>query len=181
MNERSSKAQTGVKGVLADYQAHLQMETAAQEQAERHKQDIINRMVNGYLVSSSDNNAATSSSEVQERVGELLNEFTDEYNDDDDDEFMREYRQSRLVELKKESVQAAAAEVFGFVKEVSAQTFLEEVDACDKRVVVVVHVYEPSVQSCVRVNRFLDGIAASMSKVSTPTRNSLTVLLSRCV
>lgn len=169
MNERSSKAQTGVKGVLADYQAHLQMESAAHEQAQRQKQQMIDRMVNGYVVSSSDDNAPASSVEVREKVGELLNEFADVYDDENDDGFMREYRQNRLQELKKESVQQSAApELFGAVKEVNAETFLEEVECCDRRVVVVVHVYEPGVQSCVRVNRFLDGIAASMSKVGHP-------------
>ena len=54
---------------------------------------------------------------------------------------------------------------FRELKEVSTADFLEEVETEDKRVVVVVHLYESSVQACVRMNRFLEEMVRTMPEI----------------
>ncbi len=77
--------------------------------------------------------------------------------DNDDGAFMREFREKRLNELR---VQTAALPTFGLVRDLeSSDRFLCEVDEEDRRVFVVVHLFEPSVLSCIRMNRILDEIA----------------------
>ena len=55
--------------------------------------------------------------------------------------------------------------IFGNVREVSAADFLEEIDNEDPRVIVIVHLYEPTVNSCTRMNRFIEEMARTMSEI----------------
>lgn len=149
--QRMRDKQTGVKGVLADYKAATAMAQAQALADAQQRAQIINRMVHGHIIKAEDQ-------EPEEEEEELcLDEELEEGGfDDDEDAFMREYRQKRLAELK---MQTSALPVFGRCIDVSSQDFLTEVDLADSRVFVIVHLYEPSVLTCVRMNRILDELA----------------------
>lgn len=61
--------------------------------------------------------------------------------DDDEDEFMAEFRAKRLAQLKATS----ALPKFDTVYEVSSHDFVEQIERVDKRIWVIVHLYEPDI------------------------------------
>ena len=88
----------------------------------------------------------------------------DEEEEDDDSEFFKAFREKRLLELKTET----RGKQFGSCIDVGMDNFLEEVENEDLTVLVIVHLFEPSVTACVRLNRVLDEVAPHM-----PTRKFL--------
>lgn len=178
--ERAGLPSTGVKGVLADYKAH-QATVAAQRMADaEQRQQVLMRMARGHVVSSQDqevvgtgSGAATQlNKSVPHKSGQDPDDSSSDNervalqdaDDDDEDAFMRDYRAKRLKELKEQSL-AAAAPSFGTVRDITAADFLSEVDGEDARVWVVVHLYEPALQVCVRMNNLLEEIATKMTHV----------------
>jgi len=148
--ERQRKASTGVKGVLADYKAAQALD-AAQAQAElAQRAAIFKRMTEG---------AKRELVEEEEEAAVLGAGEEDE--DDEDDEFFRAFREQRMREIKA----AACAPQFSSVKDVNSEQFVDELEKEDPRVRVVVHLYEPSVSVCTRLNRILDEIAPLMTSV----------------
>lgn len=72
--------------------------------------------------------------------------------DDDDEEFMNTYRRQRLEQLKG----TAGRPQFGQIREAERAGFVSAVDTEDPRTYVVVHLYEPYIGACRRMNRFLE-------------------------
>jgi hypothetical protein len=148
--QRDRDKKTGVKGVLADYKEAAALAEAQNIADAEQKARVIKRIVEGYKIKAEDE-------PVQEQeVFDVHADLGDGYGDDDDDGFMREYRHKRLAELQ---VLTQALPTFGRVRDVSSEEFLDEVDSEDRRVFVVVHLFEPSVLSCIRMNRLLEEIA----------------------
>lgn len=145
LNERSGKHNTGVKGVLADYKANQALKEAERQAKIQEREAILTRMVQGARISNED---IQSSEFVQTNP-------TEEDDDDEDDDFLKEYRKKRLQELQKQS----NLPKFGYVKEITDSDFIDEVEKVDPRVFVIVHLYETSIPSSVRMNRFLEEIA----------------------
>jgi len=80
---------------------------------------------------------------------------TVESDDDEDDDFLRAYRERRLRELKRDADKPS----FGaFRREVSKEDYLSALDL-DPRVVVVVHISEPRLPPCRRLEGLLDVLA----------------------
>jgi hypothetical protein len=161
--ERMKKSKTGVKGVLADYKAAKEMERAQERVNADHRHAVLMRIAGGYkmnpsealLLQQQENNIVMNFNSVSNTVDNA------EDDDDEDDEFMKEFREKRLKEMMSQS----AKPLFGYCKDVDTQDFVDEVDKEDPRTAVVVHLYEPSVQHCVRLNRFLDELSRSMKHV----------------
>jgi hypothetical protein len=149
LNERSQKHNTGVKGVLADRKAHAALERAQREAKTQERNAILTRMVQGAKVSSSPS--------VQQQEPPNV----DDEEDEDDDEFFAAFRAKRLQEIKASS----ALPTFGEVKDVSSSDFVEQVEKVDSRVWVIVHLFEPAISTCVRLNRILEEIAMNMRNV----------------
>ena len=155
--ERMKKGKTGVKGVLADYKAHCQMEKANRIAVAQHRQAILTRMAEGHKLSAEESALYLLNNHDENTPGN----GEEEENDDDDEEFLEEFRKKRLQEMMQKSNKPT----FGSCKEVSTADFLEEVDNEDSRVIVVVHLYETSVQSCIRMNRFLEEMCRTMPEI----------------
>ena len=154
--ERMRKSKTGVKGVLADYKAHCKMEKAQREAIALQRQAILTRMTEGYKMSAEESALyAVAAPGAHDDATALDSE------DEDDAEFLEEFRTQRLQEMMQKSNKPTFREL----KEVSTADFLEEVETVDKRVVVVVHLYESSVQACVRMNRFLEEMVRTMPEI----------------
>lgn len=155
--ERMKKSKTGVKGVLADYKAHCKYEKAQQEAALQHRHAVMMRMAEGHKLTAEES-AMYANNTNNENTADNENGLDSE---DEDDEFLDEFRKKRLQELMLKSNKPT----FHACKEVGTADFLEEVDNEDQRVVVVVHLYESSVQSCVRMNRFLEEMCRTMPEI----------------
>mmetsp|Transcript_25700 Transcript_25700/g.24564 ORF Transcript_25700/g.24564 Transcript_25700/m.24564 type:complete len:299 (+) Transcript_25700:147-1043(+) len=161
LNDRQMKSKTGVKGVLADYKAAVAMDKAQREATANYRQAVITRMTEGHKLSAEESVLLMQEKSQQKpkRDDDNLNEEDEE--SDEDEEFLDSFREKRLLAMMEKSNKP----VFGDIKEVGSADFLEEIDNEDPRVVVVVHLYEPSVQSCTRMNRFLEEMARTMSDI----------------
>lgn len=91
----------------------------------------------------------------------------DEDEDDEADEFMRAYRERRLRELKL----VANKPSFGLLRrEVSKDEYLEAINV-DPRVVVVVHLIDPRLPPCRRLEALLEVIARRRPEISFISMN----------
>jgi len=77
----------------------------------------------------------------------------------EDEEFMRTYRDQRLKQLKY----ANTYPTYGTLREVDPFEYSELVDSMDPRCCLVVHMYEPYVEGCKRINGMLDTLAKRMT------------------
>ena len=149
LQERMQKHNTGVKGMLAEHKAIQRLEKEERLQKERERNAAIQRAALGHVVKKpqDENN--------DEEVDALLDE-------DDDEDFMASYRAARLAQLKL----TASMPTFGRVLEMTTHSeLLETLEQTDKRVYVVIHLYETSVTSCVRMNKFLEELAVKRPHV----------------
>lgn len=144
--EREKKHKSGVKGVLADYKQHCQMEHAMAVQEALLRQKILTRMAEGSK--RSDFETEIDDDDDLFLAGKLV--------DEDDLNFLEDFRRRRMQEMQA----AAAMPVFGACREVDSTDFVDMVDKEDPRVYVVVHLYETSVQNCVRLNVQLEELAS---------------------
>lgn len=151
--ERSTKSQTGVKGVLADAKASKALDRAEMEGKKQERDAILKRMVEGCKVKNQDENNTTSND--REEAG------GSDDDEDDDDTFMAAFRERRLQELKKQQ-QTVARPQFGCVRDVNGESLLDELEKEESGVIVIVHLFEPSVPTCTRLNRILDELAVQM-------------------
>lgn len=163
LNERQKKSKTGVKGVLADYKAACELDKAQREATANYREAVIIRMTEGSKLSLEESLLL-----VQQKSQLKIHRDEDGISDPDDEEydseeevFLEELRKTRLRDMMGDMNKP----VFGNVKEVDSSDFLEEIDLEDVRVLVVVHLYESSVNSCTRMNRFIEEIARSMSHI----------------
>lgn len=163
LNERQKKSKTGVKGVLADYKAACEMDKAQRVATADYRQTVLTRMVEGSKLSQEESILLLQQKgqKAVQRDGEIINTLDEDDIDSEEDEYLEEFRKARLREM----MASVNKPVFGNVKEVGAADFLEEIDNEDPRVVVVVHLYEPSVNSCTRMNRFIEEMARTMSQI----------------
>lgn len=145
------KGNTGVKGVLKDYREWRDNENETQRLEQELRNYLLMRVARGAERSVEDSQAIA---EAAAAAAQQLDD-SDEDDDGDDDEFMEEYRAARLRQLQA----AASKPIFGSIREVSAADYLEEVDGVDPRVSVVVHLYEPYIGACQKMNRALELLA----------------------
>lgn len=146
LGDRLRKPKTGVKGVLADYRESVALEEAQRQADANFRASVLSRI-------------AVGAKREQPLVAEET--FQEKSDEDEDDEFMREYRTKRLQELRKSQARPA----FGKCIDVNGSKFLREIETDDSSTIVVVHLYEPAVSYCVRLNRILDQLAMSMPTI----------------
>lgn len=66
-----------------------------------------------------------------------------------------------LIQVPSEMQMSSNMPTFGGCQDLTSHVqYLQEVDNADPRVNVLVHLYEPSIRSCVALNRYLEDIAA---------------------
>ena len=108
---------------------------------------MLKRMTEGHTVPGS---AAAAAANTQR--GRADSDSDDDDDDEDDGGFLGSYRRRRLEQLKA----TAGRPQFGQIKEAERSTFVSAVDTEDPRTSVVVHLYEPYIGACRRMNRFLE-------------------------
>ncbi|CAM9158594.1 unnamed protein product [Hapterophycus canaliculatus] len=140
--QEKERARTGVKGVLADFDAWKLSADAEDLIAKEYRAAMLKRMTEGHTIpgSAATNTAAASTGD------------SDEDEDEEDEGFLGSYRRRRLEQLKA----TAGKPQFGQIAEADRATFVSAVDTVDPRTNVVVHLYEPYIAACRRMNRFLE-------------------------
>ena len=123
---------------------------------------MLKRMTEGHIVPGS---APPPSEESPGGGGDDDEEEGDEENAGDE-EFLGSYRRRRLEQLKA----SAGRPHFGQIRETDRTSFVSEVDTEDPRTFVVVHLYEPYIGACGRMNRFLEVICRSMKHEGSALR-----------
>lgn len=154
-NQRSYN-NTGPKGVIADAQAFKEAQHAHRASISANR-DPYNPAAQPYIENLSINDSAHEDDErIKELEASLLEEDEEDY-DGEQDEFMLQWRQSRLQELRGKSVIASnsAAERFGMgraakliyegLTAVDGEGFLEVVDGSPRSATVVVFVWDDMV------------------------------------
>lgn len=132
---------TGPKGVLADYKKFKEY-VKEQEKLETAKRTA---QMNRFAMT-----GRTLNSDGQEE---------EEFDEDDlleDEQFMKEYSQKRLEELRQGFKQLPK---FGFIKEVNASQYVDAIDKEDPAVHVVIHLYDQFQTTCYLMNQVLSLLA----------------------
>ncbi|RYH13136.1 hypothetical protein EON65_36395 [archaeon] len=149
LQERMQKHNTGVKGMLADHKAIQQLEKQERIQKENDRNAALFRAAHGHIVKKP----------AEENTNEDIDALLDEEEDDD---FLASYRAARLAQLKS----SISLPTYGHVQEITTHDeLLDILEHTDKRVYVVIHLYETSVTSCVRMNKFLEELAVRKPNV----------------
>mmetsp|Transcript_39730 Transcript_39730/g.124082 ORF Transcript_39730/g.124082 Transcript_39730/m.124082 type:complete len:385 (-) Transcript_39730:46-1200(-) len=147
-NRIREKGNTGVKGVLQDYREWRNNENEQQVLEAQLRSYLINRAARG-VTRAEVGATATVLAQMQQTV-----EDSDE-DDDDDDDFLESYRAQRMQQMRA----AAMVPTFGDISEITGDEYVDAVDKVDPRVFVVVHLYEPYIHLCQRMNRTLEVLA----------------------
>ena len=194
--EAPTSRNTGAKGVLADHRAAKEEEAYRREVEKRETEAILDRAVRGAAMGPGEvsiSQAATEERRRAERIrdreaergdssdtgGDGVGDSSDD--DDDDDEFMRSYRQKRLLELQTASASASTAANtrrphYSEVEDVTPIQYAEAVDETDPGTLLVVHLYEPHIPACVDVHNHLDTLARSHACGSSSGSRSIRFL-----
>jgi len=165
-------AATGPKGVIADYKFHQKQNALRREQHEREVQANINKgsMASGWIQRQIEQEEREKFGETVDPVEEKLSENTismkelnkalDEHNEldellEDDDEFMIQYRQKRLLELKR----IAGRTRYGTLYQIGVNQFVDAIDNEDSRTAVLIHLFQPHNEQCKLLNQYLIALA----------------------
>ena len=92
-------------------------------------------------------------------------EDEDDEDDDDEDATLRRYRQQRLEQLQKVAQARTYLPTFGELVDMSIDNYIEVVDGRHSETFVVVHLYEPHLPACVRLNFRLQELADKFDQV----------------
>jgi uncharacterized protein YbgA (DUF1722 family) len=161
-------AATGPKGVIADYKFHQKQNALRREQHEREVQTNINKgaMASGWIQRQIEQEEREKFGETVDSFKEKDNENTismnelnkalDEHNEldellEDDDEFMIQYRQKRLMELKR----IAGRTRFGQLFQIGVDQYVDAIDKEDSRTAVIMHLFQPHNEQCKLMNQYL--------------------------
>ena len=173
--EAPTSRNTGAKGVLADHRAAKEEEAYRRQMEKRETDAILNRAVRGAAMGPGEVSISQAAMEERRRAERIRDREAERgdtdgdggsSDDDDDDEFMRSYRQKRLLELQTASASACTAANtnrpdYSEVEDVTPIQYAEAVDETDPDTLLVVHLYEPHIPACVDVHNHLDTLARS--------------------
>ncbi|CAH1186447.1 unnamed protein product [Phyllotreta striolata] len=94
-------------------------------------------------------------------LSELDLDELDELEDSEDEAVLNEYRAKRIAELKA----LAERQKFGYVGEISAQDYINEVNKAGEGIWVVLHLYKQGIPLCALINEHMKQIAAKFPAV----------------
>jgi len=148
-----TSSNTGPKGVLKDWQRFKQLETEKREEAELEKMALAQKLALTCRSTNDDDKAAKKDADIDTELEELL-----------DDGFLEAYMQKRMQEMMMEKNQHVKK--FGRVVDLfTGESFLDHVDQEDKRVTVIVEIYEPNVDGCSSMNGSIECLATEYVNV----------------
>ncbi|XP_062608899.1 phosducin-like protein isoform X2 [Saccostrea cucullata] len=135
---------TGPKGVINDWREYKRLENERREEKEREKQALAKKL------------QLTCRSHLDdEREKENDEKFLEEL-ESMEDEFLKEYRQKRIEEMR---LALQNIPKFGKLIEISSANFVSEIDKEQPQVIVIIHLYEDDVEACESMNGCLNCLA----------------------
>mmetsp|Transcript_17052 Transcript_17052/g.25213 ORF Transcript_17052/g.25213 Transcript_17052/m.25213 type:complete len:262 (-) Transcript_17052:29-814(-) len=140
------RANTGVKGVIADYKSHRKKQIANEEIEKQINDGVLRDILYGKICKNETSNTLQKS---------LKNDGSDDEYESESEEAMMRYRSQRILEIQKQFPD----EIFGEVTEATDENFIEEVDGVNPKSFVVVHLHEPYLRSCQRLNSIFETLA----------------------
>lgn len=91
---------------------------------------------------------------------------------EDDDEFMKQYREKRLQELKVDATKPK----YGSIIEINRPQFEVEVNRAPQDVIVIIHLYQDHIPECRKLNEILAQLAKKH-----PTRKFIKIVANKCI
>ncbi|XP_066155011.1 viral IAP-associated factor homolog [Euwallacea fornicatus] len=95
------------------------------------------------------------------KISELDLHELDELEDSEDEAVLLEYRQKRIAEIKALSEKS----IYGYVGEISAQDYVNEVNKAGRGVWVVLHLYKQGIPLCALINEHMYQLAPKFPTV----------------
>lgn len=89
------------------------------------------------------------------KIEDLDLDELDELEDSEDEAVLLEYRQKRIAELKALSERSK----FGYVGEISAQDYVNEVNKAGEGIWVILHLYKQGIPLCALINEHMRNLA----------------------
>ncbi|CAG9839639.1 unnamed protein product [Diabrotica balteata] len=105
-------------------------------------------------------------------LSELDLDELDELEDSEDEAVLLEYRNKRIAELRALSER----QKFGFVGEISAQDYINEVNKAGEGIWVILHLYKQGIPLCALINEYMKHLA-----VKYPTVKFLKSISTTCI
>jgi len=139
---------TGPKGVVQDWRRFKQLETERRKEADREKAELVKKLAHTCRSHLDD--------EKEQRADDALMQELEMELDDLDKEFLKQYQEKRLEELRKTY---EAMPKFGKVLNISKDEFVEAIDKEKPTVTVIVHLFEDRIGGCDVMNKCLDCLA----------------------
>ena len=150
----SNMHSTGAKGVLNDYHQHKQIEKYQRQMEQEERNNILSRALNGAYLRPGESSISAAS----------LAESKKQHEGESEDEFLAQYRQKRLNQMK----QSHSLPCFGNFSELETPyEYADVIDKSDPQISVIIHIYEPSIPECNLLNQHLDHLARNDLKVGT--------------
>ncbi|KAK3101251.1 hypothetical protein FSP39_002166 [Pinctada imbricata] len=138
---------TGPKGVINDWREFKRLESERRECQEKEKMALAKKLQMTCRSHLDDEKEKKEDEKLMEELQSL---------EDYEDEFLKEYRQKRIEEMRK-ALQNVPK--FGKLLTLSADSFLEAIDKENKQVVIIIHVYEDRIPACQAMNGCLSCLA----------------------
>ncbi|KAI8619620.1 thioredoxin-like protein [Chytriomyces sp. MP71] len=153
-------AMTGVKGVVNDHRFHQQQERARRDlRALQDREKLDSKALRSGWIQRQ--------IEAEEKAKEDFNDEDEEVDDliksleDEEDPFIKAYKGRRLMEMANLSYRQS----YGSLKEIGVDQYVQCVDSASRDVTVLVHLYQPRMESCRLVNAYLEILAAHFHAV----------------
>ncbi|XP_028830289.1 phosducin-like protein [Denticeps clupeoides] len=138
---------TGPKGVINDWRKYKQLENEQRQEQKREMERLIKKLSLTCRSHLEDEEEREREKKLQDKInGKLTVKEADEDDEDDDEEFLAQYRQQRIAEMRRA---LAGGRRFAQVYDIcDGEEFLSAVDQEDRNTLVLVHLYEPEVPAC---------------------------------
>jgi len=154
VSTRPGTHSTGAKGVLNDYREHTKIEAYQRHIEREEEKKILSRAINGAYLKPGEASISYSSTQQSKNKEQ----------ENSDENFLVAYRRKRLLQMK----QSHSLPFYGNFSELeTALEYAEVIDNTDPRISVIIHIYEPSINECARMNQFLDSLAHDDLKSGT--------------
>lgn len=175
---RTSGNNTGVKGVLADYHEARQHELLAKEEERLDNLKALYKATHPAVRQSE----CISSNNNAKKTDHDSSRGDSDVDVDDDDDFLQQFRNQRIAELKQQQQQISAKAASSLsstlhqsasLTTVTPEEYVKLVDSINPNIYLIVHLYDPNIQQCNMLHSTLDKLATSSYSYSSTAAASV--------
>lgn len=160
ISRNRTSSNTGVKGVISDYNRALLEEQLQLAEDRLERMEILQKATYPAV---NNNSASTQQSCIKSNNNERDDDDNDDLDNsvDDNDDFLQSYRSQRLKQLQTET--STLLPTFSTFTSTTPEEYVSLVDSIDSRVYLIVHLYEPTIKECAMLHSTLEKVAACMN------------------